>query len=95
MEAKRPTEAKRTGVLARLPVIRAKVAGIDLAAEEHWVCGPVHNEGEANVRRFGTRTHELEALANWLEGRRCGVGGDGKHERILDPHLRIAGSAGV
>ena len=60
------TKTKGTGLLARLPVIHANVAGIDLAATEHWVCGPVHKEGEANVRRFGTRTHELEALADWL-----------------------------
>lgn len=50
-----------------LAVIRPNVAGIDLAAEEHWVCGPAREDGQPNVQRFGTRTHELEALANWLK----------------------------
>lgn len=50
----------------RLAVIQPDVAGIDLAAEEHWVCGPAQQSGVPNVRRYGTRTHELEALADWL-----------------------------
>jgi transposase len=50
-----------------LPVINPKVAGIDLAAQEHWVCGPAREDGKPNVERFGTRTHELEALADWLK----------------------------
>jgi len=50
----------------RLAVIQPDVAGIDLAAEEHWVCGPAREDGKPNVQRFGTRTHELESLADWL-----------------------------
>jgi len=61
------TTERRRGVLSRLPVIRPNVAGIDIATTEHWVCGPIHAEGITNVKRFGTRTHELEALADWLK----------------------------
>ena len=58
------TKARRS--VQRLAVIQPDVAGIDLAAEEHWVCGPAREDGNPNVERFGTRTHELEALAEWL-----------------------------
>ena len=49
-----------------LPVVRPQVAGIDIGSTEHWVCGPVRADGAPNVRRFGTTTDELHALANWL-----------------------------
>lgn len=61
------TKKKRGSVLGRLPVIQANVAGIDLAATEHWVAGPISSEGVANVQKFGTRTHELLAIADWLK----------------------------
>jgi transposase len=43
------------------------VAGIDLGAREHWVCGPPHPDGKPNVRTFRTTTPELERLAAWLK----------------------------
>lgn len=49
-----------------LPVIRPLVAGIDIGSEEHWVCGPAREDGEANVRVFGTTTAKLEELVKWL-----------------------------
>jgi len=49
-----------------LPVIRAKVAGIDIGSTEHWVCGPAKPEGEPNVRVFRTTTGELTELVDWL-----------------------------
>lgn len=49
-----------------LPVIRSKVAGIDLAAVEHWVCGPARDDGKPNVRVFRTTTPQLQELADWL-----------------------------
>lgn len=61
------TKKKRGSVLGRLPVIHANVAGIDLASTEHWIAGPIRNETVANVRKFGTRTHELIAIADWLK----------------------------
>jgi len=49
-----------------LPVIRPKVAGIDIGSREHWVCGPALPGGEANVRVFFTTTPALNELADWL-----------------------------
>jgi transposase len=49
-----------------LPVIRPMVAGIDIGSQEHWVCGPARDDGEANVRVFGTTTAQLEEMVKWL-----------------------------
>lgn len=49
-----------------MPVIRSQVAGMDLGSEQHWVCGPARDDGEPNVRVFGTTTAQLEELATWL-----------------------------
>ncbi len=49
-----------------LPAIRQNVAGIDLGASEHWVCGPPLAEDDPNVRTFRTTTPQLEELAAWL-----------------------------
>jgi len=49
-----------------LPVIRPKVAGIDIGSSQHWVCGPARADGEPNVRVFATTTDQLNALADWL-----------------------------
>jgi transposase len=49
-----------------LEVLRGNVAGVDLGARQHWVCGPALESGEPNVKCFGTTTSELEALCSWL-----------------------------
>src|SRR5438876_9739464 len=49
-----------------LPVIRPRVAGIDIGSAQHWVCGPARADGAPNVRVFGTTTDQLNALADWL-----------------------------
>jgi transposase len=49
-----------------LPVIRPRVAGLDVGSSQHWVCGPARADGTANVRVFGTTTDQLHELANWL-----------------------------
>jgi transposase len=49
-----------------LPVIRPKVAGIDIGSREHWVCGPALPDGGVNVRVFFTTTSGLMELADWL-----------------------------
>jgi transposase len=48
-------------------VIRANVAGIDIGAQEHFVCAPPGPAGEPNVRVFGATTGQLEAIADWLK----------------------------
>lgn len=55
---------------AALQVVRRNVAGIDIGSKEHWVCGPVRDDGEPNVRAFGTTTPQLEALVDWLAAQR-------------------------
>ena len=49
-----------------LVAIRPMVAGIDIGAKEHWVCGPASEDGQPNVRVFRTTTPGLEELADWL-----------------------------
>ena len=53
-----------------LPVIRPRVAGIDIGSSQHWVCGPASADGEPNVRVFGTTTGQLNDLADWLVAQR-------------------------
>src|SRR5262245_45145154 len=60
-----PTPRSRT-----LPVTNPDAAGIDVGADEHWVAVPPGRDTEP-VRRFGTCTADLEAIAAWL--RACGV----------------------
>ncbi len=49
-----------------LPVLRPKVAGIDIGSREHWVCGPSTPERKVNVKVFFTTTPSLNQLADWL-----------------------------
>jgi hypothetical protein len=49
-----------------LPAIRPRVAGLDVGSSQHWVCGPAREDGQPNVRVFGTTTDQLNALADWL-----------------------------
>lgn len=60
------SKTTRRGVPTALQAIRPKVAGIDVASREHWVCGPAREDGEPNVRVFGTTTAQLEELVEWL-----------------------------
>lgn len=50
-----------------LPVLQQHAAGIDVDSTEHWVCCPPKPDGFVNVRRFGTRSCDLEELAEWLK----------------------------
>jgi transposase len=53
-----------------LQVTNPDAAGIDVGADAHWACVPADRQPEP-VRRFGTCTADLEALADWLQA--CGV----------------------
>ena len=53
-----------------LQVTNPDAAGIDVGADAHWACVPADRQAEP-VRRFGTCTADLEALAGWLQA--CGV----------------------
>lgn len=66
-------EEKRTGAgrrqLQGLPVVRERVAGIDLGSERHWVCAPTPDGREREVESFGGTTPELMRMAEWLKAR--------------------------
>ena len=49
----------------QLRVTNPDAAGIDIGAEAHWVCVPGDRDPHP-VRRFGTCTADLEAIAEWL-----------------------------
>lgn len=66
MARRRKSKGKRRVLPARLPTIQPNVAGIDIGSEEHWVCGPIGQDGKPNVRVFRTTTNQLEELTNWL-----------------------------
>ena len=62
----RRSKSTQPRAAAPLPIIRPKVAGIDLGSCEHWVCGPARPDGQPNVRTFRSTTPQLEELAAWL-----------------------------
>lgn len=55
---------------APLEMIQCNAAGIDIGADQHWVCVPAERDSQS-VRRFGPFTSDLYALADWLK--QCGV----------------------
>ena len=50
--------------------VNGHAAGIDIGAREHWACVPPLAAPNP-VRKFGTFTADLEALADWFQ--ECGV----------------------
>lgn len=50
-----------------LPVMQEHAAGVDVGSTEHWVCCPPKSDGTVNVRRFGTRSCDLQELGEWLK----------------------------
>ena len=53
-----------------MPRVHPNTAGLDIGAREIWACVP-SDRGPEPVRRFGTFTPDLVALAGWLI--QCGV----------------------
>ena len=53
-----------------LPIVRAKVAGIDIGSERHWVCAPGLEESGREVADFGATTPELVRMVEWLKERK-------------------------
>jgi len=66
MDQKKP----QAGVWEGLTVIQPNAAGLDIGSEEIWAAVPAERTAEP-VRKFGTFTPDLNALADWLEA--CGV----------------------
>lgn len=70
MRASRNRNAK-AGVrqLKGLQVIRPEVAGIDVGAEQMWVCAPGAEPGTTEVRIFASNTPGLSQAVQWLRER--------------------------
>ena len=51
-------------------VINPHAAGLDIGSQEIWACVPVNRDPQP-VRKFGTYTPDLHALADWLQA--CGI----------------------
>jgi transposase len=65
----KPSQQNRDVEVEGLPVIRPKVAGIDLGSNEHWVCAPCVTGSGREVEVFRATTPELERMAAWLKER--------------------------
>ena len=80
-----------------LPVVRHKVAGIDLGSERHWVCAPTIEGSGREVADFGATTPELIRMAQWLNARQVesvamestGVYWIAPHEVLEAEHLEV------
>jgi transposase len=66
---KRKGGAGGTKQIEGLPVIRRRVAGLDLGSERHWVCAPTVDGGGREIAVFGATTPELIRMAKWLKER--------------------------
>lgn len=70
-----------------LPVLRPRVAGIDLGSEEHWVCAPGLDGSRRETVMFGATTPELEKMAAWLQERQIeSVAMEGTGVYWIPPH---------
>ena len=70
MQDKRKDNADSSKQIAGLPVVRHKVAGIDLGSERHWVCAATVEGSGREVADFGATTCELIRMAKWLNARK-------------------------
>jgi transposase len=66
---KRQGSADNTRQIQGLPVIRPRVAGMDIGSERHWVCAPTVEGSGREVTDFGATTPELIRMAKWLKER--------------------------
>lgn len=65
-----PRGQQRTTRAVTTPVLHPHAAGVDIGATELYVCVPLDRDPQP-VRRFGTFTEDLCAVAAWLA--QCGV----------------------
>ena len=65
-----PTLLAPSALADALQLCHPHAAGIDIGAAEHWAAVPPGGDPQP-VRRFGTCTADLDALADWLLA--CGV----------------------
>jgi len=67
---KQKSKSKKISVDAGWEAINPHAAGVDIGAREHWACVPAKSS-PTPVRKFGTFTADLEAMAKWFK--ECGV----------------------
>jgi transposase len=67
---KQKNKKNKINLNAGLPVTHPDAAGIDIGHREHWCAVPADRDPRP-VRRFGTFTEDLEALADWFKA--CGI----------------------
>src|SRR5271157_364221 len=68
--SKRKKQSKKVCIDAAWEPVNAHAAGVDIGSREHWACVPAEATPN-NVRKFGTFTADLEAMAEWFQ--ECGV----------------------
>jgi transposase len=68
--AKKKKQSKKVILDATWQPINLHAAGVDIGSREHWACVPPEAAAR-NVRKFGTFTADLEAMADWFQA--CGV----------------------
>ena len=61
---------KTTPLPENMPLIHPHAAGIDVGAEEHWVCVPADRDAQP-LQKFSAFTCDLHRLADWLTA--CGI----------------------
>jgi len=69
-ETAMPRSRRRTTRAATPPILTPNAAGIDIGATEIYGCVPLDRDPQP-IRRFGTFTQDLQAVATWLT--QCGV----------------------
>jgi transposase len=67
---KKQKQSKKVSIDAAWEPINPHAAGVDIGSREHWACVP-RAASDRPVRRFGTFTADLEAMAAWFK--ECGV----------------------
>jgi transposase len=65
-EAPMARRLRRTTRPVTMPILHPDTAGIDIGATEIYVCVPLDRDPQP-IRRFGTFTEDLHALADWLQ----------------------------
>jgi len=68
--SKHKKQNKKVSLDAGWEPVNSHAAGVDIGSREHWACVP-READERPVRKFGTFTGDLEAMAEWFK--ECGV----------------------
>lgn len=64
--SKRKKATQKVSIDQDWSIINTNAAGIDLGSREHWVAVPA-GRAVQSVRRFGTTTPQLQAMAEWFK----------------------------